>query len=236
MDGFCSIRIKGNLIVELDDKLMAIELDHLFICSQVNAPEMEHLLDFGLVEGRSNIHPGQGTANRCIFFDNFMLELLFVREEKEISSPIIAPTNLRERCHYHQTGYSPFGIAFRCIEQDANLPFQTWTYKPPYLPPQLQIDIVRDTKPHEPLIFVIPFEKRKHTRPIDHPVGIRRVTGMQIEIPSNKTFSESVKTIDSRDIVNFQAGTANLVIIECDRGKQKKARDFRPYLPLIFRF
>ncbi|MDJ0592016.1 MAG: hypothetical protein QNJ72_18845 [Pleurocapsa sp. MO_226.B13] len=57
---------------------MTIELDHLFICSQVNAPEIDRLLDLGLVEGSSNTHPGQGTANRRIFFANLMLELAWV--------------------------------------------------------------------------------------------------------------------------------------------------------------
>ena len=45
--------------------------------SQINAPENEQLLNIRLIEGRSNVHSEQGTANRCIFFENFMLELLF---------------------------------------------------------------------------------------------------------------------------------------------------------------
>jgi hypothetical protein len=55
-----------------------IAFDHLFICTAIGAPEAEYLISLGLKEGRSNIHPGQGTANRCFFFRNFMLELLWV--------------------------------------------------------------------------------------------------------------------------------------------------------------
>jgi hypothetical protein len=40
------------------------------------APEAERIAAFGLCEGPSNVHPGQGTANRRFFFRNAMLELL----------------------------------------------------------------------------------------------------------------------------------------------------------------
>ncbi|AFY78420.1 MAG: hypothetical protein IGR93_19055 [Hydrococcus sp. C42_A2020_068] len=57
---------------------MTFELDHLFICTAIGAPEADRLLSFGLTEGTPNIHPGQGTANRRFFFHNVMLELLWV--------------------------------------------------------------------------------------------------------------------------------------------------------------
>ena len=49
-----------------------MELDHIFICTEKEAPQGDLLKEFGLVEGSSNIHPGQGTANRRFFFKNFM--------------------------------------------------------------------------------------------------------------------------------------------------------------------
>lgn len=55
---------------------MAFELDHLFIWTDIGAYEAERLVSFGLVEGTSNKHPGQGTTNRRFFFHNAMLELL----------------------------------------------------------------------------------------------------------------------------------------------------------------
>lgn len=121
----------------------------MFICSQVNAPEIDRILDLGLVEGKSNIHPGQCTANRRIFFDNFMLELLFAIDEGELSSSIIKRTHLQERLNYQRTSYSPFGMAFRYTENThSSLP--TWAYKPPYVPDNLQIDIISNTALNEP--------------------------------------------------------------------------------------
>lgn len=51
---------------------------------------------FGLTEGTSNSHPEQGTANRRFFFPNAMLELLWVHDEHEAQSPLVAPTRLWE--------------------------------------------------------------------------------------------------------------------------------------------
>jgi hypothetical protein len=51
---------------------MAFEFDHLFICTDIGACEADRLVSFGLVEGTSNTHPGQGTASRasCWFTRN----------------------------------------------------------------------------------------------------------------------------------------------------------------------
>ena len=51
---------------------MAIELDHLFVCTAPGAPEAEELIRFGLREGPPNQHPGQGTACHRFSFANAM--------------------------------------------------------------------------------------------------------------------------------------------------------------------
>jgi hypothetical protein len=62
---------------------MAIEFDHLFVFTTVNAPEVDDILASGFTEGTSNLHPGQGTANRRIFFHNAMLEFLWIADEHQ---------------------------------------------------------------------------------------------------------------------------------------------------------
>jgi hypothetical protein len=37
---------------------MTVELDHVFVCSEVGAPEADQLVAFGLGEGAPNTHPG----------------------------------------------------------------------------------------------------------------------------------------------------------------------------------
>lgn len=53
-----------------------MEIDHIYICTETKAPAGNLLVEFGLEEGSSNVHPGQGTANRRFYFHNLMLELL----------------------------------------------------------------------------------------------------------------------------------------------------------------
>ncbi|MBT9317960.1 hypothetical protein IXB50_21315 [Leptothoe spongobia TAU-MAC 1115] len=50
---------------------------------EVGAPAADKLLEFGLVEGPSNTYPGQGTANWRCFFQNVMMELLWVEDAEE---------------------------------------------------------------------------------------------------------------------------------------------------------
>ena len=87
-----------------------MELDHLFIFTDAGAPEVNHLLASGFTEGQSNIHPGQGTACRRVFFYNAYLEFLWVHSEQEAQSEMVKPLRLWERCRYRETGSSPFGL------------------------------------------------------------------------------------------------------------------------------
>lgn len=128
---------------------MAFELDHLFICTAVNAPAAAQLTQFGLVEGRSNVHAGQGTANRCFFFHNLMLELLWVHNAAEAQSENTRPTYLWERWSGRAQGTCPFGVCLRPVEGQAPeiLPFPTWNYQPTYFPAGVAIPIKIQTGP-----------------------------------------------------------------------------------------
>jgi hypothetical protein len=90
-----------------------MELDHIFICTDKNAPAADVLVDFGLVEGSSNVHPGQGTANRRFFFHNFMLELLWGENIEEMTSETTKPMRLYEKYILRGSEISPFGLGFR---------------------------------------------------------------------------------------------------------------------------
>lgn len=90
-----------------------MEVDHIFICVQSGAPEAETLKKFGLTEGSSNKHPGQGTENRRFFFKNSFIELIFLNNPEEASSDLTKPTLLFERLSAQDNIASPFGICFR---------------------------------------------------------------------------------------------------------------------------
>jgi glyoxalase-like protein len=127
---------------------MALEVDHVFITCSWNAPEADALLQLGFVEGSRNTHPGQDTANRRFFFDNFMLEFLWVTDSGEATSERTRRTRLWERCSKQETGICPIGIVFRPAgARISAAPFRTWLYCPNYLPQGLSIEMCALTNP-----------------------------------------------------------------------------------------
>src|ERR1700745_1890329 len=92
---------------------MGIELDHLFVCTAPNAPEAEELIQFGLREGPSNQHPGQGTACRRFAFAHAMIALFWVSDSCEAQNQSTRPTLLWERWSGRAVNACPFGICLR---------------------------------------------------------------------------------------------------------------------------
>ena len=75
----------------------SLELDHVFICCDVDAPEADRLVRIGLTEGSGNVHAGQGTANRRFFFEDTYIELLWVCNPGEARSDSVRPAAIWER-------------------------------------------------------------------------------------------------------------------------------------------
>ena len=226
---------------------MTLELDHMFICTAVDAPEADQLVAFGLTEGAPNYHPGQGTACHRFFFRNAMLELLWVHDESEARSRLIAPARLWERWHYRSTGYSPFGLCLRPSTQHAGLqpvlPFATWEYRPPYLPSGLHIDVASETSNGEPMLFATPFSGRpdtklptEHRQLLVHPRGMGDITAVHITLPRGGPVSHAVRAVHQTSSVSFGGGSEHLAEVEFDHGGQGQSADFRPTLPLRFRW
>lgn len=224
---------------------MPVELDHLFICTSVGAPEVGRLTAVGLTEGQSNLHPGQGTACRRLFFHNAYLEFLWVHNEGEARGEAVEPLRLWERWRHRQTGYSPFGLCLRPSgrgDEAVELPFETRAYRPSYLPDPLQIDVAENSDhPAEPLLFHTSFAVRPDKYPperrqaLEHPAGFREITQVRISLPE-RTVSRAMKVIEEGGLVKLRTGEAHLLEVVFDRGVQGKATDFRPDLPLVFQW
>jgi len=91
---------------------MTLEVDHAFIACAPGAPEGDALVRLGFAEGSRNIHPGQGTANRRFYFENFMLELVWVADQSEATSVQTRRTRLWERCSKRESDINPLEILF----------------------------------------------------------------------------------------------------------------------------
>jgi hypothetical protein len=211
-----------------------LAVDHAFICCAEDAPEAQALLELGLVEGSGNRHRGQGTANRRFFFWNAYLELLWVSDEAEARSPKTEDTRLWERWSGRGEAACPFGILFRTDESP--LPFATWSYTPSYLPAGKSIEFARGVPITEPELAVLtaggPGLSAKE--PIEHRVPIRRISRIDVSLPSTAPLSKPAAAVHERGVVTFKAG-ADYALEFVFASEQTLEFDLRPNLPLTFR-
>lgn len=218
----------------------SFELDHLFIAVSRRAPEARHLRRFGLIEGSPNRHPGQGTANRRFFFRNAMLELLWLENPVEAGSEAIRRTGLRERLRALSPAVSPFGVCLRPRGPADAPPFPGWSYRPPYLPPHLSIDVAAEAPPAEPMWFSLAFGRRPDApaagrgEPLFHPRGLREITAVDITRPSFQPLSAAARCLTELGLVRFRFGPDHLLELSFDDRGAGRRVDFRPDLPLVF--
>lgn len=216
---------------------MQFELDHLFICASPGAPEAEKLIQFGLREGEPNEHPGQGTACRRFSFANAMIELLWVNDAGEAQSAKTRDTLLWERWLHRQSTASPFGICVRRVNpDDKGSPFAAWEYRPAYLPSDLSMQI-GGAGIEEPMWVHLSFMRRAQREEwfTGHPIGVREITGLTLTTPWQFRSDASQKLIES-GVLAMQIGMESLLEVELDGHIRGEHADFRPDLPLAFRF
>jgi len=216
---------------------MSVELDHVFVCCDVGAPEASFLVRGGLLEGSRNTHPGQGTANRRFFFWNSFLELLWVSDPAEAQSAAVLPTQLWERWFRRASGACPFGVIFRprggSIDE---APFPTWSYRPSYLPNDFSIEVGRDMALREPQLFYLPFARRpdpSRREPTTHPAGIDRITSVSVSIPPEHEWSPALARALDAGLFTIRSGPDYLLELGFD-GERGAPLDLRPDLPLLF--
>jgi len=220
---------------------MTFEFDHLFILTDIGASEANRLSSFGLVEGGSRIHRGQGTANRCFFFHNAMLELLWIHDPEEAKSEAIHQTRLWERSTNRNNGACPFGICLRPAKgSEDTVAFSSWAYRPPYLPETMSIAVGTNSDVlTEPMLFQISFGKRpdlysaQKSQPLDHGVGFREITRVELVSPAAKNSSPELEAVLETNQLKLRIGTEYFVELGFDGEVQGQQVDFRPGLPLI---
>jgi hypothetical protein len=218
---------------------MTIELDHVLICASPGAPEGDRLVEAGFREGSPNRHPGQGTANRRFFFANAFLELIWVENESEARSDLVAPTRLWDRWRWRETGTSPFGICLRPTGDDATSPpFDTFAYTPPYLPAGVSIPIATDTHLWEPMLFINTMSRRPDTapdverQPLGHPNGARQITHARLGIPYIDVSAPLTRLI-REGFVSTGFSPAHVLELSLDEKRHGHRLDLQPELPLI---
>lgn len=219
------------------------ELDHLFVWASTGGPEADRLTAFGLTEGAPNAHPGQGTACRRFFFRNAFLELVWVCDPAEAQGEAVRPIGLWERAAGRAAGASPFGVGLRpCRPGGAEVPFPGWEYRPPYLPTPLAIHVGEGVPASEPWWFYLRFGRRPddpgwpRPQPLGHAAGFREVTALRLAGPGLGSPSAVARAVTGAWAVTLAESAKHRAEVVFDGGGQGRAADFRPLLPLVFRW
>lgn len=221
----------------MEAQTAGFDLDHFFVA--VDGPEVarEALESAGFLAGPSNTHPGQGTASRGILFENVYLELIWLSDADEARSPGIRRTRLADRLDPGGAA-CPFGIGLRGEgEETVSLPFETWEYRPPYLPEDLSFRMAESSEDlGEPLVFFLPWLSGPSRPPGDHPNGAKEVTGLEITLTGRALDSPAVSALSRNGIASFIRGPEYLMDVELDGGRSEKTLDLRPALALRLRW
>lgn len=220
-----------------------LELDHLFMWVAPDAPEKESLVKAGFkLDEEVNVHHGQGTASITLSFENTYIELIWVTDEDAAARTGQAiNTDLLARAHWTDTGACPFGIALRRKSgSTAALPFAVRPFHAKWMRANdtiLYAEGASDLR--TPLIFVIPPDMdwaaavegdATLRNSLYHPIGSRQLTLTQVTIART---TPDVRALGaSTNALRFEVGSAPLVSLTLDDGKQSQAISFEPTLPL----
>jgi len=79
------------------------------------------------------------------------------------------------------------------------------------------------------------FMRRVHREQqfIEHPIGIREITGLTLTTPVPLCSNVSQKIVEN-GILATRTGATSLLEIEFDGKRRNERIDFRPHLPVIF--
>lgn len=139
-----------------------MDIDHIFIFTDNKGKAADELVTFGLTEGESRVHNGQGTTNRTFVFENFFFEILWVHNEQEIKSDPVLPTGLWTRANFKSNGSSPFGLCIDHTGQTNRLFEDAFRYQPDYFPSGMTIDVLNnDHNLCLPWTFRLPFKRNR---------------------------------------------------------------------------
>ncbi len=209
-------------------------LDHLFIFSSHQGVEADELVQFGLKEGSSRIHTGQGTTNRKFYFENFFLEILWVHDEAEIQSEHTSVTNLWRRANFESNGCSPFGLCLLNTDETDSIFANAKHYQPAYFQEGMTVEFV--DYPQLPWLFRLPFKgvKKPTNEPLDHTRQLKKLTKTIFQISNEKEIPAFVPK-SFHNHIQFMPGEEHLVILEFDDFIQRQEHRFER-LPIVVRY
>lgn len=217
---------------------MTFDLDHFLILTERGAPQADLLSAIGLIEGSSNDHPGQGTANRRFFFSDSMLELAYVRDAKEAMEGPGSGLRFAERMAEQPADNcaSPFGIIIRSTATSADPPFPGWRYFPDYFGGKHFFHVGENSENLlEPLCIYMPFSMSPPDAQPEPVYPFTKVTQLRISVPVTEP-SPTLEALENCGRISLELGKPHKMDIIFNAEKDGQSEDLRPALPLAIRW
>lgn len=161
-----------------------LELDHVFCFVDPGFAEESQVRAAGFEVNFGRKHPGQGTENRLLLFDDAYIEFIWIRDRDEARRNILRFDRRVRAC--------PFGIALRGSVPRPLRRFY-WRYRLPEFPlGSLAIFEPSRREPMLPILFVMQSKLGRVDRPrergypapfFEHPNGGRRIDHCRVTGP-----------------------------------------------------
>jgi len=239
-------------LIRLPATAAELEFDHVWVVVTRDAPERAALERAGFkISPGVNRNNGQGTASVSAEFFNSYIELMW--PDPTVS---VAPgaergvEKFKNRMNWRTSGWCPLGIGLHRVGAGTTLPFPTWSIAPDWFPKGTAIEILTardDTK--SPSFFIEPTalavkeganrkvpEKDPKRSSFQHPIGVERVTAIQIVRPKEYQLVAAFSYLEKADIFKSTEGKEWALEITFDDGQKGQTKDLRPDLPLAIRY
>ncbi|MEZ4521550.1 MAG: VOC family protein [Thermomicrobiales bacterium] len=205
--------------------MVAARLDHVFVLV-----DREDLASIPAEQGfpvlRRGPHQGGGTANVVYRFGDVLLELAYPLDRDELAR--LGKIGFAERWRWRENGYSPFGVVFEVdASSGGRLPFQTWSYAPPFLPGACWT--IGAASPVEPL-YMVSAELSAVRQPVHDP----QFVAVLVSCPGLNCPSPVSQALGDWNICTIRSGSR--VGMEWRFASESAATlDLRPAVPLVLR-
>jgi hypothetical protein len=211
-----------------------LQHDHFFILTSPGTPAAQRLIDIGLIEGSSNRHPGQGTANRRFFLANSTLELLYVSDVHESDHGPAAKLGFNQRLRDNNA--SPFGLIVRSDPDSGLSPFPGWRYYPQYFTDDQCFHVGENASQlQEPLCICMPVNLPRSARPATAENADWHLTELRIDIPLPAA-SLALQTVAKCAPISLRLDRPHHLELVFNKAQQGQQCDLRPDLPMTVRW
>ena len=209
---------------------MSIALHHFFLLTSKPDELATEISRLGLIEGSSNIHPGQGTASRRFFLPGSALEILYIRDTVEALQGRAADLRFCERTT--EPHASPFGLIVENIDKSITEPFPGWRYYPKYFGNEMFFHVGENSELLvEPLCICMPSQLGRPDIPPSQQNPDWAMTELLVRLPIAE-LSPTLKIVSQCKAVSLILGEPYQMEIVFNDHKKGQTKNLMPDFPL----